>query len=225
MDALHLRALHHGEAEAEEDVFELAARAREDVQPSDRLGRRAGQRHVDAICDQLLLQLGGAELGPARSDQRVERLARGVGGLADGAALLGRKGGDLAKHLRELGLAPEVAHAQLLELLARGGRRDRLLGLLAQLVDPFDHDAGTVSLSRSPRRVISYKATVAAIAALSDSVAIGMRATRSQALSTSSGRPARSAPISSVSAPAPGASGPRRASAADASRPTSSPGS
>jgi len=43
---------------------------------------------------------------------------------------------------------------------------------------------------------------VAAIAAFSDSEAIGIRATRSQAASTSGGRPSRSAPTSSVSPPA-----------------------
>src|ERR1700694_5961839 len=135
----------------------------------------------------------GGELLRTGADQRLERLPRLVGGLAHLAALGGLELGHAAKHLRQLGLAPEVANAQLLELLARACAEDRLLGLCAQLGDPFDHDAGTVSMSRPPRRVISYSATVAAIAALSDSEAIGMRARRSHAASTVSGNPSRSA--------------------------------
>ena len=84
----------------------------------------------------------------------------------------------------QLGLAPQEAHPQLLELGRRGGRRDRRLGLRPQAVDPLDHASGTL--------VDSYSATVAAIAAFSESPAIGMWATASQAPSDR-GRQARRA--------------------------------
>ena len=173
VDGLDLGALHDREAEPEEDVLELAPRRRQHVQPADRLRRRAGQRHVDGVLAQTGLELAAGELPGARLDQRLERLARLVCRLADGRPLLGRQRGDLAQHPRQLRLAPEVAHPQLLELRAGGRGGDRPLGLLAQLLDPFGHDAGTLD----GRRVISYSATVAAIAAFRDSEAIGMWAT------------------------------------------------
>ncbi len=57
VDGLDLGALHDGEAEPEEDVFELAARGGKDVQAADRLRWGAGQRHVDAVGEQALLEL------------------------------------------------------------------------------------------------------------------------------------------------------------------------
>ncbi len=211
---LDLRPLHHGEAEPEEDVFELAAHARQQVQAPDRLRRRAGQRHVDAIRLPAALELLAAELLGARLDQRLERLARLVGGLADRAALLGRQLGDAAQQLRQLGLAPEVAHAQL---LAAARRRSppaisasacaRSCSMRSIIVRRTLDEPGR---ARAPR-VISYSATVAAIAAFSDSDAIGIRALRSHAATTSRGRPSRSAPTSSVSGAARRPRRPRRA--------------
>ena len=64
------------------------------MQAADRLRRRAGQRDVDAVGQQPLIELGAGELVGARLDQRLERLARLVGGLADSAALLGLQRGD-----------------------------------------------------------------------------------------------------------------------------------
>ncbi len=95
------------------------------------------------------VELARRERVAARLDQPLERLARLVGGLADGAALLGGQRGDAAQQLRQLGLAAEVAHAQLLQLGARAAARDRALGLALQLLDPVDHDAGTVSVGRA----------------------------------------------------------------------------
>jgi len=49
------------------------------VQAPNRLRRRSGQRDVDAIVAQLLVELAGGQLGGARAEQRLERLARLVG--------------------------------------------------------------------------------------------------------------------------------------------------
>ena len=97
----------------------------EHVQAPDRLRRRAGQRHVDAVGARAARSSSpAASSRGARVDQRLERLARLVGGLADRRrARSGGSCGDAAQQLRQLGLAAEVAHAQLLELLA--GRRRR----------------------------------------------------------------------------------------------------
>ena len=77
-------------------------------------GRVTSTRSSWRRCAELL----AGERFSARGDQRLERLACFVGGLADGAALLGRELGDAAQDLRQLGLASQVAHAQLLERLA-----------------------------------------------------------------------------------------------------------
>ena len=151
VDGLDLGAFHDGEAEAQEDVFELAPGRAQHVQAPERLRRRARQCDVDAILDELGVELGARELGTARLDQRLERLAGGVRRLADGGALLGLELRDLAQHLRQLGLAAEIAHPQLLELSARRGRADRGLGLPAKLLDAVAHQPGTLDA----RRVIS----------------------------------------------------------------------
>ena len=109
------------------------------MQAPDRRDRRAGQRDVDAVGDQPGVELGGGELAAARLDQRVERLARLVGGPADGAALLGRQLGHRAQQQGQLGLAAEEADPEPLELLRRGRRTDRGLALAAQLLDAVDH--------------------------------------------------------------------------------------
>ena len=114
------------------------------MQAPDRLRRLAGQRDVDAVGGQPRVELARLELRRARLDEALERLAGLVGRLADGAALLGRQLGDAAQEVGQLGLAAEVAHAQLLERGGRVGRRDRALGLRPQLVDALDHRAGTL---------------------------------------------------------------------------------
>ena len=221
VNRLDLGPLHDREAETEEYVFKLAASGAQHVQPPDRLRRRAGQRDIHPVALELRLELTRAQLPGAPLEQSLERVAGLVGGLADGRPLARLERRHPAQQLWQLGLAPEVAHAQLLERLARVGRRDLVLGLRPQPVDAFGHDVGTLD----GRRVISYSATVAAIAALSDSDAIGMQATRSQAETTSPGRPSRSAPTSSVTAGTPPSAGPRSGSRAPASRAMRSPGS
>src|SRR3954451_9199788 len=238
VDEVDLRALDAREAEAEEHLLDLAPRLRDEVQAAHRLRRLARERDVDAVLGELRVELRCLELLGALLDERLERLARLVGGAADGAALLGRQLGDASEQVRQLGLAAEVADAQLLERLARAGAGDGLLGLGAQRSDAVEdaHDAPTLAVSRRtagggagggdgapPRpRVASYSATVAAIAALSDSLAIGMWATRSQAARTSPGRPVRSAPIRSVAG---SSSGPASGAPARAPRPMRVPGS
>ena len=101
----------------------------------------------------------------------------------------GRQLGDAAQQLRQLGLAPEVLDAHALELLRGAGAVDGLRGRLLDLLDAVDH------------RETSYIATVAAMAALSDSERIGMWQISSHWASTASGSPSRSAPTTSVISP------------------------
>ncbi len=144
----------------------------------DRLRRGAGQRHVDAVRAPACARAHPRASSPARAAISASSAWRAwLAALPTAPRCSGASVGDLAQHLRQLGLAAEVAHAQLLERIAARRLRDRRLGLAAQLLDPLDHDAGTLD----GLRVISYSATVAAIAAFSDSLAIGMRATRSHA--------------------------------------------
>ena len=115
------------------------------MQAADRLGGRAGQRHVDAVGREADVELGGLELGAAALDQRLERLARLVGGAAHDAALLGRELRDAAQEVGQLGLAAEVLHADVLDLVGGAGARQRLLGLGPQFVDPVGHGHGLVT--------------------------------------------------------------------------------
>ena len=105
VDELDLGALVDLEAQAAEDVLDLAPRRRQQVQVPDRRGRVAGQRDVGAVAGEPLAQLGGLELGAARGDQPLERLPRLVGRLADLPALLRLEVGDAAQEVRQLGLA------------------------------------------------------------------------------------------------------------------------
>ena len=150
---------------------------------------RAGQRDVDDVGDQPRVELGAVELGLARLERRLDAAPRLVGRLADAPALLRRQLGDAAQQLRQLGLAPEVLDAHALELLRGAGAVDGLRGRLLDLLDAVDH------------RETSYIATVAAMAALSDSERIGMWQTSSHPASTASGSPSRSAPTTSVTSP------------------------
>src|SRR5262249_19603812 len=168
------------------------------------------------------------QLRLALLDQSPERLARLVGRLPHGGAVGRLELGHPTQELRQLRLAPQVAHAQLLQGLERARCGDIRFALRAQLCDPLDHAALTLDdTGASGWRVTSYSATVAAIAAFSAWEATGPRATRSQAARAPGGRPPRPAPTSSVSprarapVPSPARSG-RSASALSAIR---SPGS
>jgi len=76
-----------------------------------------------------------AERGAALGDQLLQPHAHRVGGLPDGAARLGRQLADRAQRRRQLGLPPEVADAQILELRTRVGAPHRGLRLVAQLLE------------------------------------------------------------------------------------------
>ena len=143
---------------------------------------RAGQRDVDDVGGQPRLQLAGLEPAAARLERGLERPARLVGGAADGAALLRRQLGDAAQQVGQLGLAAQEAHADVLQRgrVRRAG--DGRLALGAQLCDAVKHGARILRSS-------SYRATVAAIPAFSDSERIGMCATSSQAATTRRGQP------------------------------------
>src|SRR5437016_2827435 len=101
-------------------------------------------------------------------------MARLVCRLADGATLVGRQLRYASQDLGQLGLSPEIVHAQLLERLPRSRRSDRVLGITPQLRNPLDHDVRTLDdrwVGTAPR-VTSYRATVAAMAALRECEAI-----------------------------------------------------
>jgi hypothetical protein len=116
------------------------------VQPAVGDGGRAGERDVGDVGGQAGVELGGLELGGARLDRRLERLARLVGGAAHGAALLGRELGDAAQQVRQLRLAAEVPHADVLELGRPRRLGDRRLAGGAQLADPLVHAAAILRL-------------------------------------------------------------------------------
>lgn len=129
---LDLRALEHFEAEAEEDVLEQTPRLADDVQTAERLRWIARQGHVDPVGGQALLELAPLELAAAFVEQSLELSARSVRLLADLRAAFGRQRADRAQELRELGLATQVADAQILQLGEARGGPNRPLGLLDQ---------------------------------------------------------------------------------------------
>ncbi len=92
-----------------------------------RVGR---QRNVDAVLHQPQLELARGQCLLARSDGGFESLASGVGGLADGGALLGRELRYAAQQVGELGLAAEVADPDVLERVGVGRRVNRGARLL-----------------------------------------------------------------------------------------------
>jgi hypothetical protein len=161
---------------------------------------RARQSHVDDVGGEPRVELLAVDLLAAAADQRLDRPARLVGRLADLAALLRRQLGHAAQQLRQLGLAPEVLDAEALELVGGARARDRIRGRVLDLLDAVDH------------LLTSYIATVAAMAAFSDSDAIGMWHTSSHSASTASGSPRapRRPPASRRAPAARPAAGPRR---------------
>ena len=170
--------------EADEDVLDLAAHLRDQVQVARRPRRRARERDVDAVLEQPPVELGAGERLEPGLDQGRERLTGPVRGRPDGAPLLGRQLGHAAQQLRQLGTPAQVVHAQVLE---GGGIRRGGHGRLA-----FGRDLGD-TVERAHRGAIlvtSYNATVAAIAALSESPATcGIERTSSHCARTSGGSP------------------------------------
>ena len=95
VNRLHLLAFQHREAKPQEDVFQFAHRGAQHMQPAHRLGRGAGQRHVDRVGLQALIQLARVEQLPraprsACSNARLASLAA----LPTSPALLGLERGD-----------------------------------------------------------------------------------------------------------------------------------
>ena len=122
VDGLDLLPLEHCEAKTKKDVFQFAHRRCQHVQPADRLRRGAGQGDVERVRRQAYVELARVEQRRALLDQLLQLAPSNVCGFADQPALLGLQRGDTAQHLRQLGLASEIAHAQLLDGLAAGGR-------------------------------------------------------------------------------------------------------
>ncbi len=147
VDELDLGSLVDLEPQAAEHILDLPPRRGQQVQVTDRCGRVPGQRDVRAVAREAVAQLGRLEIPGTRGDQRLEPLARLVGGLPDLPALRRLEVGDPAQEVRQLGLAPEEAHPQLLELGRGDGGADGRFGLGPDGVDALDHAAGTLEIS------------------------------------------------------------------------------
>ena len=74
---LDLAAVDDRVAEPEEDVLDLAADLRDEVEPAAR-DRRPRHRHVDRLLAQAAVELGAPQLLLAAVDRRLEALAEGV---------------------------------------------------------------------------------------------------------------------------------------------------
>jgi hypothetical protein len=109
-----------------------------------RVGR---ERDVDAVLDQLAIELLGLELFRLDLDRSLELLAGLVGRLAGGGALLRRKAGHAAQQVGELGFAAEILDPDVLQLLGRLGPGDGLLRVAQYLFDPLGHGCGAILVS------------------------------------------------------------------------------
>ena len=144
---LDLRSLGDVEAQADEHVLHLAPRLGDQVQAPGRRERVGRQRHVDAVLHQAQLELARCQRLLARRDGGFERLAGGVGGLADGATLLGRELRDTPQQIGQLGLAAQVADPDVLKGVGVGRCVDRGARLLLELLDPVDHAGAILVIS------------------------------------------------------------------------------
>ena len=232
VDGLHVGALGDVEAQADEDVLELAPGLGDQVQPSDRRRGVGGQRDVDAVAGQAGVELGRLELARARGDLGLERLARLVRGLADRAALARARG----RARRAAGWAARPcarADAPAAPRAPRSSPPRRspphpLPG--SRRCDRSSARHPTVSLLRPPRRArggaepsgslrTGRRSPPSRRSATPTGSGCGRR--RSAAASTSAGRPSRSAPTSSVASPG---SGPVSGSPSPATSAMRSPG-
>ena len=105
MRRLDLAAVDDLVAEPEEDVLDLAADLRDQVQVAAR-ARLARQRDVDDLLGQPAVELGALELGPALGDRAARAASRSA--LSDAAGLAVA---DLAQRLLQLALPAEEADA------------------------------------------------------------------------------------------------------------------
>ena len=164
--------------------------------PDRRAAARPGSVTSIASSASRAPELARVELGAPRLEQLLELPARHVARLAHRPALLRGQIGDPAQDLGQLGLPPQVADPELLELGGRRGRADRLGRFLPDLLDPLNH-------RRRPSDAIRCSAIAAAAATLRDSALsrTGIVTRTSHRPRPRSGRPSRSAPRQSVAAP------------------------
>ena len=190
-DGLDLGALEDVEAEADEDVLDLAPGRVSRCRRPDRLRRVAGQRDVDAVGDEPRVELGGARARPARLDRASSAAAGLVGGLAHRAALLGRQLGDAAQEVGQLGLAAEVA--------GPAAPRARPWWTAARS-PPRAWPRAICSMRSIMRRLLSIRRAPPSRPSPRSATPprSGCAATASHAATTSAGSPSRSAPTTSV---------------------------
>src|SRR5918999_1462285 len=127
-------------AEAEEDVLDLAADLRDQVEVSAR-PRVARKRHVDDLLLEPPLEVGTLELRLARRDSRLEPLADGVQNHPRLAVA------DLSEGLLQLALSAQVADARVVQPLdaRRGPNRALRLGFERLRVHPASVSSASVS--------------------------------------------------------------------------------
>ena len=189
VDRLDLGALQHREAEPEEDVFQFAARAasaRAVARPA--AAGAPGSVTSTASSRRLRSQLGAAQLGARASISPSSAWRARWRPCRPPPAARAASSATPRSSLRQLGLAPEIAHAQLLAA-PRCAAAAAISVARLQRCNCSIRSIMTPGTLVEPPRSVSYSATVAAIAAFSDSAAIGMWATCSHALTTSAGRP------------------------------------
>ena len=139
VDGLDLGSFGDVEAQAQEHIFDLPPGLGDQVQATDLRLRVRGQRDVDPILYQAGIELGRCQRGDLGVDRGLDCLPGLIGGLPGGGALVGCQLRDSAQQVGQLGLAPEIADAHLLELRGAARRRDRGHCLLLQLGDPLGH--------------------------------------------------------------------------------------
>ena len=126
---LHLGAVQHGEAHANEDVFQLIQGQVHGVLVPQ-LHLTAGDGHIQSLILQALFQSLGFQLSRGGLDGRLQGGTDLIGQLAHGGPLLG---GQLAHHFQnggELALFAQILDAQTVQFsgglgLLKGGQRLR----------------------------------------------------------------------------------------------------
>ena len=111
---LHLRAVQHGEAHADEDLLHLLQCGVHGVAAAD-LDHLAGDGHVHRLRPQLGGQGGGLHLLGGGFQRPLQRGAHLVGQSPHGGALLGGEPAHLFEHRRQLALLAQVFHPQLVQ--------------------------------------------------------------------------------------------------------------
>ena len=125
---LDLTAVDDAVAEPEEDVLDLAADLRDQVEPPASVPAH-GQRHVDALLGEPTVELGARERGGALVDRGLDPLAGGVEGHARLAVP------HLAQRELERALPSEVLDPHRLDLVRARRRGDSRLRRPLQCLD------------------------------------------------------------------------------------------